>query len=213
MKIIHNARASEIAPIPLPTYSGCLALIAAHGMLPNIREHSFRVMQVADRLGRALVAAGFALHLPLISTGALLHDLGKTACLGTANNHAHLGADILTSLGYLELAQVVREHVRLEDGVDDPRPLREAEVVNYADKRVLHTRVVSLAERFADLKERYGRTPEALVRIAAMAVKTQTLEEKLFAPLRLSPLDLLQEESFQPSAFSGQQKPATGEGH
>jgi len=160
-------------------------------MLPNIREHSFRVMQVADRLGRALVAAGFELHLPLISTGALLHDIGKTACLGTTNNHAHLGADILISLGYLKLAQVVREHVRLEDGVADPRPLREAEVVNYADKRVLHTRVVTLAERFADLKERYGRTPSALVRIAAMAVKTQVLEEKLFAPLHLTPLDLL----------------------
>ena len=183
---------ADIAPIPLPTYSDCLALIAAHGMLPNIREHSFRVMQVADRLGRALAAAGFALHLPLISTGALLHDIGKTACLGTANNHAHLGADILTSLGYLELARVVREHVRLEDGVDDPRPLREAEVVNYADKRVLHTRVVTLAERFTDLKERYGRTPSALVRIAAMEVKSRALEEKLFAPLRLSPLDLLQ---------------------
>ena len=170
-------------------------------MLPNIRKHSFRVMQVADRLGQALAAAGFELHLPLISTGALLHDIGKTACLGTTNNHAQLGADILASLGYPELAQVVQEHVRLEDAAD-PRPLREAEVVNYADKRVLHTQVVSLAERFADLQVRYGRTPSARVRIAAMEIKTQVLEERLFAPLRLSPLDLLQENSFQPSAIT-----------
>ncbi len=162
-----------------------------HAMLPNIREHSFRVMQVADRLGQELAAAGFALHLPLISAGALLHDIGKTACLGTANNHAHLGAEILLDLGYPELAQVVREHVRLEDGVVDPRPLREAEVVNYADKRVLHNRVVTLAERFSDLVERYGRTPETRSRIAAMEVKTLALEEKLFAPLQLSPPDLL----------------------
>ena len=95
------------------------------------------------------------------------------------------------SLGYLELARVVREHVRLEDEVRDPRPLREAEVVNYADKRVLHTRVVTVTDRFTDLRERYGRTPEALVRIAAMEVRTRALEEKLFAPLDLSPLDLL----------------------
>ena len=170
-------------------------------MLPNIRKHSFRVMQVADRLGQALAAAGFELHLPLISTGALLHDIGKTACLVTTNNHAQLGADILASLGYPELAQVVQEHVRLEDAAD-PRPLREAEVVNYADKRVLHTQVVSLAERFADLQVRYGRTPSARVRIAAMEIKTQVLEERLFAPLRLSPLDLRQENSFQPSAIT-----------
>ncbi len=35
-------------------------------MLPNIREHSFRVMEVAVFLGEALAAAGFDLHLPLL---------------------------------------------------------------------------------------------------------------------------------------------------
>jgi putative nucleotidyltransferase with HDIG domain len=182
---------NKLSSIPIPSQRACLDLMEAHGMLPHILEHSFRVMQVADWLGRALMAAGFELHLPLISTGALLHDIGKTACLGTDLNHAHLGADILLPLGYPELAQVVREHVRLEDGVADPRPVREAEVVNYADKRVLHTQVVPLTVRFADLLERYGRTPEARARIAAMAVKTRGLEEKLFAPLRLNPSDLL----------------------
>jgi putative nucleotidyltransferase with HDIG domain len=194
--------ADNFSLISLPSYHDCLALMAAHGMLPNIREHSFRVMQVADFLAQALVAAGFELHLPLINAGALLHDLGKTACLGTDRNHAHLGADILAPLGYPELAQVVREHVRLADEAPDPRPLREAEVVNYADKRVLHNRVVTLADRFADLKVRYGRTPEALERIAAMEVRTRGLEEKLFAPLRLAPLDLLRANSHQLAAVS-----------
>ena len=120
---------------------------------------------------------------------------------------AHLGAEILAELGYPELALVVREHVYLEN-VPDPRPLRESEVVNYADKRVLHDRVVSLADRIADLKVRYGRTPEALARISALAVRTRVLEEKLFAPLSLEPLDLLQANSFQLSAVSGQPGPA-----
>lgn len=191
MKIHQIPQVAAISSISLPSYNDCLALMAAHGMLPNVREHSYRVMEVADFLGQALAAAGFELHLPLISTGALLHDLGKTPCLGTAQNHAQWGAEVLSSLGYPELAQVVREHVRLAEGfVNDPRPLREAEVVNYADKRVLHIRVVSLADRFADLKERYGRTPEALARIAAMEVSSQTLEEKLFAALPCSPEDL-----------------------
>ena len=107
-------------------------------MLPNIREHSFRVMEVAGFLGEALAEAGFDLHLPLVTAGALLHDLGKTPCLGTLNNHAELGAGILDELGYPHVAQVVREHVHLDVTIMDPRPLREAEVVNYADKRVLH---------------------------------------------------------------------------
>jgi uncharacterized protein len=162
-----------------------------HGMLPNIREHSFRVMEVAGFLGAALTEAGFDLYLPLVTAGALLHDLGKTACLGTLNNHAELGAGYLEELGYPHVAQVVREHVHLDANVRDPRPLREAEVVNYADKRVLHETVVTLEERFTDLKVRYGRTPEALARIQVTEVKARALEEKLFAPLPLTPLDVL----------------------
>lgn len=160
-------------------------------MLPNIREHSFRVMEVASFLGEALVEAGFDLFLPLVTAGALLHDLGKTQCLGTLTNHAELGAGILEELGYPYVAQVVREHVHLHHDISDTRPLREAELVNYADKRVLHETVVTLEERFADLKVRYGRTPEALARIQVTEVRARALEEKLFAPLQLSPLDLL----------------------
>jgi len=162
-----------------------------HGMLPNIREHSFAVMQVAGFLGEALAAAGFELHLPLITTGALLHDIGKTPCLGTLNNHAEWGALILEKSGYPQVAQVVREHVHLYRDLTDSMPLREAEVVNYADKRVLHAEVVTLEDRFADLKVRYGRTSEALARIQATEIRSRALEAKIFAPLQFSPLDLL----------------------
>jgi len=165
--------------------------MATHGMLPNIREHSFRVMEVAGFLGEALTEAGFDLSLPLVTVGALLHDLGKTQCLGTLANHAELGAGILEELGYPHLAQVVREHVHLDANIKDPRPLREAELVNYADKRVLHEEVVTLVARFADLKLRYGRTPEALARIHATQVKSRALEDKIFASLALNPSNLL----------------------
>jgi len=177
--------------IPLPSHHQCLELMEAHGMLPNIREHSFRVMEVARFLGEALAEAGFDLSLPLVTVGALLHDLGKTPCLGTLNNHAECGAVILEKLGYPHLAQVVREHVHLDGSVIDPRPLREAELVNYADKRVLHEAVVTLTVRFADLKVRYGRTPEALARIHATEVKSRALEDKIFASLALTPSNLL----------------------
>jgi uncharacterized protein len=177
--------------ILLPSYNLCLELMDIHGMLPHIREHSFAVMQVARFLGGALVEAGFDLSLPLVATGALLHDLGKTPCLGTQNNHAEYGAVILEDLGYPQVAQVVREHVHLNGNLSDPRPLRESELVNYADKRVLHAEVVPLKDRFADLKVRYGRTPEVLARIEATEIRARALEEKLFAPLRLTPQDLL----------------------
>jgi uncharacterized protein len=177
--------------IRLPSYNQCRELMDIHGMLPHIREHSLAVMEVAVFLGEALTEAGFDLFLPLVTTGALLHDLGKTPCLGTSTNHAEYGAVILEDLGYPQVAQVVREHVHLNGDLSDSRPLRESELVNYADKRVLHAEVVSLEDRFADLKVRYGRTPEALARIKATEIRARALEEKLFAPLRLTPQDLL----------------------
>jgi uncharacterized protein len=176
--------------IPSPT--DCLDLMTAFGMLPNIREHSLVVREVALRLGTSLVEAGLTLHLDLIEAGALLHDLGKTHCLGTSINHAEWGAQAVHDAGYPEVAQLVREHVFLDSNGKDPRHLREAEVVNYADKRVLHSRVVTLADRFADLMVRYGKNDEAKRRIAGLQQGAQQLETKLFAPLSLHPMDLLQ---------------------
>jgi len=178
--------------IQLPSKDDCLALMETHGMLPNIREHSFRVTQVAVFLGEALAAAGLPLHLPLIEAGALLHDLGKTPCFRNGQKPAEWGAAVLLEMGYPEVARIVKEHVYLNA---DPAVMQspgEAEVVNYADKRVLHTRVVTLSERFADIMERYGRTPEARARLAALEIKFQVLEDKIFAPLDLRPMDLLQ---------------------
>ncbi len=176
-----------------PSRRDCLALMAAYGMLPNIREHSYRVMQVALTLGRALVGVGLPLSLPLIEAGALLHDLGKAPCLGTGVNHAEWGGAVLEELGYPEVARVVREHVYLPPpAAADPEALSEAEVVNYADKRVLHHRVVTLAERFYDLRERYCRTPESLARMTVLAQGMQALEDRLFARLSLTPADLLE---------------------
>lgn len=185
-------QAENISPIFLPSYTDCLALMEAHGMLPNIREHSFRVMRVAAFLGEALSRAGLPLHLPLIEAGALLHDLGKTPCLGTTQNHAEWGAAVLDGLGYPEVAQVVRQHVYLQPVTDLPSMMGEVEVVNYADKRVMHDRIVTLETRFADLLERYGRTPVARSRIAELRDRSRSLEEKLFAVLPLTPDDLLQ---------------------
>jgi putative nucleotidyltransferase with HDIG domain len=161
------------------------------GMLPHIREHCFMVQAVARELGQALAAAGMPVHLPLIVAGALLHDLGKTPCLGTGEDHARFGAGVLAARGYPDVARVVAQHIHMEDLPAPGRLIREAEVVNYADKRVLHTRVVPLAERFADLKRRYGRTPEHLARISYYEERSRRLEERLFAPLSLTPDDLL----------------------
>jgi uncharacterized protein len=182
----------KVKLLGIPSRADCLVLMEDYGMLPHIREHSFLVTEVALQLGTSLVEAGFPLHLDLIEAGSLLHDLGKTPCLGTTLNHAEWGAQALHAAGYPEVAQVVREHIILQPDGEDPRFRRETEVVHYADKRVLHTQVVTLTDRFADLKERYGKSEEAQRRLAALEEKARGLETKLFAHLGLNPSDLLQ---------------------
>jgi uncharacterized protein len=66
----------------------------------------------------------------------------------------------------------------------------EEEVVNYADKRVRHSSVVSLDQRFEDLMQRYGRNPESQGYIMLQHTKTRALEEKIFSRLRRSPDEL-----------------------
>jgi uncharacterized protein len=187
-----DAAAGRFEPIDIPTPADCLALMTAYGMLPNIREHSLLVREVALHLGTSLAEAGFSLRLDLIEAGALLHDLGKTYCLGTSINHADWGAKALLDAGYPKVAEIVREHVFLRAAGEDPGIIREAEVVNYADKRVLHTRVVTLTARFADLLERYGKSPEARSRIGGLEQKARRLEARLFAPLSFNPAALLE---------------------
>jgi uncharacterized protein len=177
--------------IKYPTVSECLNLMAAHQMLPNIQAHSWRVRDVALMLGENLHTAGVALSLPLIESGALLHDIAKTATLDNGGEHARLGAQWLTDLGYPAVAEIVREHVWLSRHPSEPGPLREVEIINYADKRVLHDLVVSLAQRFSDLRTRYGRTPEIVNRITSNEQRSLVLERKIFSLINLTPDDIL----------------------
>ncbi|HAY21360.1 MAG TPA: metal-dependent phosphohydrolase [Desulfobacterales bacterium] len=174
-----------------PSETECLRLMDEYAMLPNIRAHSRRVHDVALLLGEHLFEAGLKLELPLLKAGALLHDIAKTATINNGGDHARLGAEWLSRRGHPAVAEIIREHVCLSRNPEEPWPLREVEIVNYADKRVLHDRVVTLNQRFDDLRQRYGRTEAALSRITANQRRSQCLEQKIFAHITISPDDLL----------------------
>jgi len=61
------------------------------------------------------------------------------------------------------------------------------EIVNYADKRVMHDRVVSLEERFRDLKERYGRNQSAIDYLERLEKEINGIENKIFLILQIDP--------------------------
>jgi hypothetical protein len=84
---------------------------------------------------------------------------------------------------------VVRGHVRLTAGTE-LSPIREVHIINYADKRVRHDTVVPLEDRFVDLVERYGHTPERRARLEKMKQTAQQLERNIFSRIDETPEDL-----------------------
>lgn len=124
-------------------------------MLDNIRAHSVMVARVAWYLAGRLNAGGAQLNSDVVLAAALLHDIGKTACLRDGGNHAALGRTICQEHGYHELADIVNEHVVLLLGVPIGQ-VGEKELVYYADKRVTHDQIVSLDERLDYILSTYG---------------------------------------------------------
>jgi putative nucleotidyltransferase with HDIG domain len=157
-------------------------------MLPHIVRHSKLVADVALLIARKLNASGCQLDLDLVEAGALLHDITKSISLETKENHAHTGGELLASLGYPAVASIVRQHIVLDPERLHPDAITEAELVNYADKRVKHEEVVGIEERFQDIKERYiSKFPALEIRFTEVRLETRRLEEKIFSRIDISP--------------------------
>ena len=173
----------------LPTREECLALIRRMAMLPNIVDHSLKVALVAVFLADRLKAGGVILDRNLIEAAALLHDITKTRSLTTGENHAATGAELIASLGYGRLAEVIVQHVVIVEDLTPERP-NEVDVVNYADKRVLHDRVASIEDRRDYVLARYGKEQEIRERITRNWQRVAATEQKLFRFLNFTPGDL-----------------------
>ena len=172
----------------IPTREQCFELIRRYRMLPHIVRHSELVTNVALLIARKLNSRGQHLDIALVEAGALLHDITKTICIQTKENHAQTGGELLASLGYPAVANIVRQHICLDPGSSDPNAVTEPELINYADKRVKHEEVVDIDERFRDVLDRYvKKLPGLKARFEEVQLETQLLEQKIFSRIDISP--------------------------
>jgi len=142
----------------IPSREECNELMVQHSMRPNIVEHSIQVMHVslviADNLNN-----GVTVNRDLVIAGALLHDITKTRSLKTKERHDLSGGKLLREMGFTSIAEIVEQHVVLQN-LNSQGRLEEREIIYYADKRVMHDKVVSIDERVHDLLQRYGNGEE-----------------------------------------------------
>jgi putative nucleotidyltransferase with HDIG domain len=151
-------------------------------MMDHIVAHSLTVCEVALTLADGLAEENVRLNRDLVQAGALLHDITKTRSFTTGENHAESGGALLAELGFQDVGNIVRQHVRL-DAYPREAQFSEAEIVNYADKRVLHDEVVPLDRRMRYIVDRYCHGEADRRRVGRLWEKTRALEARLFEHL------------------------------
>ena len=175
----------------IPTPEECYVIMERYGMLENIRAHSVMVEKVAYSIGLGIRDAGFSISLQKVTAGALMHDIGKTMCLNSNDNHAEVGRKICIQNHFNEIADIVEEHIRLKNYEPD-QPVCEKEIIYYADKRVNHDKIVSIEERLDYLIERYAKGRNDLKELIKLNFdQCREVERKIFSRLDFHPEDLV----------------------
>ena len=158
-------------------------------MMDHIVLHSLQVCRVATYLTDYLIGQHTHLNAKMIRSAALLHDITKTRSFDTGENHALTGCQLLTERGYPEVGNLVRQHVVLDEYNAMKIPV-EPQILNYADKRVLHDEIVDLDTRLDYILERYAKKAGDRERIIRLWEKTKHLETTIFSDLPFSPQNL-----------------------
>jgi uncharacterized protein len=176
----------------IPTTNQCYEMMEKYGMLENIKAHSIMVEKAAAVIAGEVKKNGVNISLSKVAAGALMHDIGKTLCLNTREDHAAKGSEICATNNFEEISDIVREHVILKK-FDADGEITEKEIIYYADKRVEHDKIVSLEERMEDLFIRYANGNHRMEDlIEENFTLCREVEKKLFAKMSFIP-DSLEE--------------------
>ncbi len=137
----------------IPTKEECLKILKDSNVPDNIIAHSKTVCDFAMKVVDLLEKRGINVNKDLVAAGALLHDIKKI----NSNDHVIEGYEFIKSLGFPEVALLVKRHglAHVEDEEFMPKTWEE-KTVFYADKRVKNDKVVSIEERFDYIKKRYN---------------------------------------------------------
>ncbi|MFQ5842185.1 MAG: HD domain-containing protein [Thermodesulfobacteriota bacterium] len=173
----------------IPSKGECLDLMKQYNGMGNIIRHCIKVAEIALSISIELNRKGEDLNLKVVEAAALLHDITKAESLDSGEDHSLTGYRLLRKMGYSRIAEIVRQHVFLLKDPDSPR-VSEEEVVNYSDKRVRHDQIVTLRERFDDLRVRYCKDEGQKKWMDRLEALCYRIENKICSKLDIEPEEL-----------------------
>ncbi|NQT01794.1 MAG: HD domain-containing protein [Planctomycetes bacterium] len=204
----------------LPTCKECLAIIKAHHVPQHIINHSLAVSKLAVFLAQKLKEKGEAVDVNLVRSACLLHDVVRVCDFEELDDsrfeqsvtaedkakwrqlqkkykeipHEDAAYDILKEK-YPALALTIRKHryTALLDEKETPDTWEE-KLVYYADKRVMHDKIVPLEERLTEGHKRnalfYDTEAQRRITIAEVDPLIFKMEKEIFDQISLNPLDI-----------------------
>ena len=167
--------------IDIPDRQECLSIINANlAEEDTIKAHLQLVAETSVRLAEAVEAnqakqrqlrnMAIDLDINLIMAGALLHDIKRKE-----KNHAGAGAQLLLSLGFPKVADIVAQHMDLATPL--PPHLTEVQLVYFADKICRSDSIeLDYGRRF---KEKMEKNPEGRSKILRRYENTRHIQVRI----------------------------------
>ena len=166
-------------------------------------NHCDKVAEVASKLSRHLLENGIIVRPATTRQAAALHDLFRFVDFSkkqiidlgidlndeqrkcweewkkkySGKTHEGAAFNFICEKGFPAIAKIVESH-GLKDAFPNPVTTEE-KIVHYADKRVTFDKIVSLDERFDDLRERY-QSGKKIAEWEDKYEKVRELEKELF---------------------------------
>lgn len=183
----------------------------------HIVRHSEKVCSVVKFLCEKYMEKGFNIDLENLISASLLHDLFRIADISEESyqklrseavkydqvtwdsirqrykgkSHAEAAYEFLMRKGEEKLALIIKKHYfhAIVDPKDKPATLEE-KILSYADKRVMHDKIVSLKERFEEGSKRHNPNNENIEEAEKIHNAYFALEKELLDPIGLKPEDI-----------------------
>lgn len=160
----------------IPNDEECKAIWQCNNLPLNIIKHCEAVSKIACSICENLLDSGYIIDIKKLKAAALLHDIGRMQ-----NQHAKVGQEILKSLGYDEIGEIISVHMDIDIDIDiiDIRHVTEAEILYLSDKLVIGDKNVTLEERFEKSIKKYGDNLSVYNKILLRKSNAKIISDKI----------------------------------
>ena len=160
----------------------CRQIHSERGLPQRLVDHMETVADIALLFAEHLNSRGARIHLDLLYSAALLHDIAKGK-----SDHAGKGRAILEGMGYDQIGVIIGEHMN----ISHPEILDESALLYLADKMISGSTILPLAERCRQGMAKYADHPEIRENVRQRFTHAEMIRKKVEETIQRDVYDLI----------------------